>query len=363
MNKAFLPAAGLLLAACPLSAATETVLFWKFRRSSTAEQKPADTTPPPAVKAVPVPQKPRVYQAPQPAVAKRRPSPEQVEANVRLQVFLDEALFCPGKIDGRDGDLVTRAILRYQRSRGLAETGKPDNLPLPNDKPFTEYTLRKEDAQFVGMLPSGTSEQSRRYYLPYSSYLEFLAERFHCAQSFLEEINPGKKFSHLRFGDTITVPAVEPFRIEELKSLPALPEVPEFKSRKIRILRKENVLELTEEEKLIAAVPITTGSASLPTPAGKWRILGISTLPTFRWDQGVLNHGVRTQNYYMLPPGPNNPVGVAWCGLNRPGIGIHGTNQPETISRAFSHGCIRVANWDVVRLIRKISAGISVEIE
>jgi lipoprotein-anchoring transpeptidase ErfK/SrfK len=193
--------------------------------------------------------------------------------------------------------------------------------------------------------------------------LEFLGERFHCAQSFLEEINAGKRLAQLRAGDTVKVPAVEPFRIEDMKSLPALPEVPEFKSRKIRILRNEKILELSEDDKLLAAVPVTTGSANLPTPAGKWRILGITTLPTFRWDEGVLNHGVRTENFYMLPPGPNNPVGVAWCGLNKAGIGIHGTNQPETIGRAFSHGCIRVANWDIARLIQKISPGVSVHIE
>ncbi len=64
-------------------------------------------------------------------------------------------------------------------------------------------------------------------------------------------------------------------------------------------------------------------------------------LPWFRHDEGVLNLGVRTDDYFNLPPGPNNPVGILWMGLNKPGIGIHGTNNPETIGRAGSHGCIR----------------------
>ena len=50
-------------------------------------------------------------------------------------------------------------------------------------------------------------------------------------------------------------------------------------------------------------------------------------------------------------------VGVIWMGLDKPGIGIHGTNNPETIGRAASHGCIRVANWDVIRLKDMISVG------
>ena len=63
-----------------------------------------------------------------------------------------------------------------------------------------------------------------------------------------------------------------------------------------------------------------------------------------------------------IPPGPNSPVGVFWCGLTKPGIGMHGTPNPETIGRARSHGCIRMANWDAVRLPTLIRPGTTVEI-
>jgi hypothetical protein len=42
-------------------------------------------------------------------------------------------------------------------------------------------------------------------------------------------------------------------------------------------------------------------------------------LAWFRYDEGMLNYGVRTENYYNLPPGPNNLVGILWMGLNKPG--------------------------------------------
>ena len=61
---------------------------------------------------------------------------------------------------------------------------------------------------------------------------------------------------------------------------------------------------------------------------------------------------MRTNDFHNIPPGPNNPVGILWCGLNKPGIGIHGTNNPETIGRAGSHGCIRTANWDAAQAER-----------
>ena len=55
--------------------------------------------------------------------------------------------------------------------------------------------------------------------------------------------------------------------------------------------------------------------------------------------------------------------GVLWIGLNKPGIGVHGTNNPQTIGRAQSHGCMRTANWDVVRLAKMITKGMTVIIE
>ena len=55
-------------------------------------------------------------------------------------------------------------------------------------------------------------------------------------------------------------------------------------------------------------------------------------------------------------------MGVMWIALNTKGIGIHGTNEPDSIGRAASHGCIRLTNWDVVRLATKIKSGDSVSI-
>jgi lipoprotein-anchoring transpeptidase ErfK/SrfK len=90
--------------------------------------------------------------------------------------------------------------------------------------------------------------------------------------------------------------------------------------------------------------------------------VGIATMPWFRWDEAMLNHGERSENYYNLPPGPRNPVGIAWIGLNKIGIGIHGTNSPDTIGRAGSHGCIRLANWDAARVIDQVTDGMTVKI-
>ena len=65
----------------------------------------------------------------------------------------------------------------------------------------------------------------------------------------------------------------------------------------------------------------------------------------------------------LIPPGPNNPVGVAWMGLDRPGYGIHGTPEPEHVGRTESHGCFRLANWDALTLVELVQVGMPVSVE
>lgn len=297
-------------------------------------------------------------------VARAEPVMER-DVTTRLQIFLDQQLFGPGKIDGRPGEFFKKALVRYQRAHGLPETGEMSaDIPLDSVYPvYTYYTIKEGDLKFVGDLPSKPVDQAKKKYLPYTSLLELLTERYHCAPEFLEKINKGMKLGSLKVGDAVRVPNVEPFVIEELPKQGFLPEVLEHKERVITIHRAEKMLDLTEGDKLLASVPITPGGGRLETPAGNWKILGIATMPTFRWDEGVLNRGVRTEVFHNLPAGPNNPVGVLWIGLNKPGIGIHGTNSPQTIGRSASHGCMRVANWDVIRLSKLITKGMKVVIQ
>lgn len=292
-------------------------------------------------------------------------APEPVEDILRLQIFLDGQLFGPGKVDGRPGEFTTKALKRYQASKGLTETEiDAHNLDLSSvPETYTTYTIRAEDFKYIGALPTQPSAQSKLKYLPYDCVLEFLTERFHCAPDFLEFINRPKNLYSLKAGDTVKVPAVEPFFIEELTQIASLPETPEYLTRVIKIDTREKLLGVYEGEQLLASLPITPGSGHLATPPGNWKIVGIAQMPTFRWDKSVLEYGVRSSSYYNLPMGPNNPVGVMWIGLNRAGIGIHGTNSPQSIGRASSHGCMRTANWDVVRLVKLITKGMPVIIE
>ena len=326
-----------------------------------------------------------------------RPNNTQIEAATRLQVFLDRANFGPGRIDGRYNDLTRKAVALYRESRGEQPQAPPseskakrnlapdvNGLDLGSVEPvFIPYIVTEADLQSVGEVPSNVAAKSKLKFLPYRNVADAIAEKFHSDIHFLEQLNPGK-LKKLKTGDRLKVPNVEPFELASVKDIQPGSETAsqaanEFEDQpepqastpgesgaprnvSAKVDTKTNMLAVFEAEKLIAAYPVTVGSAHTVSPIGDWKVRGIAKLPRFRYDKEMLEHGERSGNFYMLPPGPRSPVGVMWIALNKKGIGIHGTDDPNSIGRAVSHGCVRLANWDVVRLATKIKAGDNVSI-
>ena len=344
-----------------------------------------------------------------PAAARKKPRAQtpnkaNIEAATRLQIFLDRANFSPGKLDGTYNEFTWKALALYRQSRGEQQQVPPPHgktksnvapevtgLDLDSVGPvFVSYTVTDADLASVGPLPSDVAAQAKLKFLPYRDPADAIAEQFHSDVHLLEQLNPGK-MKTIKAGDQLMVPNVEPFElgaVKEIKpgsALNAQPAndveyQPEPQSEKadnnnqpkkaeaasppivIKIDTKTNMLGVFQGEKLIAAYPVTIGSEHLASPIGEWKVSRITKMPTFRYDKEMLQHGMRSGNFHLLPPGPRNPVGVMWIALNKKGIGMHGTNEPGSIGRAASHGCIRLANWDVVRLATKIKPGDNVSI-
>ncbi len=301
----------------------------------------------------------------EPAVPRAEPVSAQ-EVLTRLQIFLDQRSFGPGKIDGRWGEFTAKALVRYQLANSESPTGQIDpamQQALSKIFPiYTDYTLAAEDLEKVGDVPSKPSEQAKKKAMLYRSVGEFLGERFHADPDFIAKLNKDKKIDSLKVGDTVRVPNVPEFKIEDVKEVDHIPAHPEFSKRVIKIDTRYRMLDVYDGDKIVCSYPITPGSTKLPAPIGVWKIVGIATLPWFRWDEAMLEHGYRSDNYFNIPPGPRNPVGILWMGLNKRGIGIHGTNSPNTIGRAASHGCIRLANWDAARVVNQVTEGMTVQI-
>lgn len=103
----------------------------------------------------------------------------------------------------------------------------------------------------------------------------------------------------------------------------------------IRIAPKR--LELYQQGKLYKTYPVAVGKLSTPTPKGTFRII---------------NKAIN----------PGGPFGTRWLGISKPHIGIHGTNNPSSIGKAVSNGCIRMHNKDVEEVARLVSIGTQVKI-
>jgi lipoprotein-anchoring transpeptidase ErfK/SrfK len=330
---------------------------------------------------------------PKPTAEPQR-NPAEIEAATRLQVFLDRANFSPGVINGHYDEFTLKALALYRQSRGEQvppPPAKPDTAPditgldLAGVGPaVVPYSVTDADLQNIVPVPGSVAAQAKLKSLPYRDAAEAIAEKFHCDVRFLEQLNPGKTKT-IKAGDQLNVPNVEPFELAAVKDLKAGSEIAaqaandigdendagkeKDKSSKpgappvsVKVDMKTNMLGVFDAHKLVAAYPVTVASGQTSSPIREWKVRGIAKLPRFRYDKQMLKHGERSGNFHMLPPGPNSPVGVIWIALNKKGIGLHGTDAPETIGHAVSHGCVRLANWDIVRLAQNVKPGVPVSI-
>ena len=129
-------------------------------------------------------------------------------------------------------------------------------------------------------------------------------------------------------------------------------------------LSRFEITAFDEKGKLIALFPcsIAADEAKLP-PASELQVTTLVPNPDYTYTPDRVSKDGRIVRR-RFPPGPNNPVGTSWMGLTLlQSYGIHGTPKPETIGRAESHGCFRLANWNAVRLRKMCETGTSVVVE
>jgi lipoprotein-anchoring transpeptidase ErfK/SrfK len=116
-----------------------------------------------------------------------------------------------------------------------------------------------------------------------------------------------------------------------------------------------------KQGKLIAQFPVTTGSSHDPLPIGRWKIVGASYNPEFHYNPELFWDARKGDRKATLQPGPNGPVGIVWLDLSKSHYGIHGTPEPQNISKTESHGCVRLTNWDAEALGKMVHRGTKVE--
>lgn len=138
--------------------------------------------------------------------------------------------------------------------------------------------------------------------------------------------------------------------VPEAAKTQAAPEAVPTHQRVIVVSLEDRKLALVEDGQVKKIYTVAIGKPSTPTPVGTFTI-------ERRVKNPVYQHDGKT-----VQPGPGNPVGSRWMGLNIKGYGIHGTNMPKSIGKAASHGCIRMGKADVEDLFEQVKVGDTVEL-
>ena len=308
------------------------------------------------------PAKPAISK-PQPGplvLAQQSPSdfPRPAHDILEAQVALARRDISPGSIDAAIGSQTRAAISVFQEIQNLPVTGELDDATraqLTLDSPIvTNYIVTTNDLDSLQPLGKTWTAKSEQSSLAYETELQLVAEKAHSHPLLIQRLNPDVNWANISAGTVLKIPDVN------------YPD-PDTKAAYVVIHLSERYLEAFDDQtNLLLHFPCSIAAKVEKRPVGELHVVIVIQNPDYTVDPDLFPESDELQaigHKLILPPGPKNPVGVAWIGLDKPGYGIHGTPAPEQVGRTESHGCFRLANWDAAYLSQIVWVGMPVEVE
>lgn len=272
---------------------------------------------------------------------------------IAVQSALDREGFSPGLIDGKIGRKTQLALRTFQEFRGLPTSGECDAATTQalriGASPTTAYTLTAADlAEVGGPIPDDWNKRAALDRMRYDSLAALLAERGHCSRALVETLNPGVTIASLKPGARVTLPIVTPQRTD-------------IAVESLEVDLGEKLIRARDARgRVVALFHCSIAAFAEKRPSGDAEIAVVAADPEYTFKPEMWPEVKNVSRPLRIPPGPRNPVGLFWIGLSLPGYGIHGTPNPELIGKTGSHGCIRLTNWDAVRLGGLVRIGMRV---
>ena len=280
-----------------------------------------------------------------------------VQTVLEAQIALARQALSSGSIDGLNGPKTRRALRAFQAAQGLPVTGALDAATrarlLLTEPPYTRHMVTANDLDRLLPVPPTWIGRSGMQRLDYETLVELVAEQSQSSPDLIRQLNQNLDWGQVSEGASLVVPNVRTPSVRE-------------RAGRIRISLAERTLEVFDAEgRLVALFPCSIARAVEDRLVGRLHMASIVPDPDYLFDPARFRQTAEVrqiQERLTLPPGPNNPVGVMWLGLDRPGYGIHGTPHPELVGQAESLGCFRLTNWDVQLLARLAWVGMPVDV-
>ena len=219
------------------------------------------------------------------------------------------------------------AVRAFQLKANLPATGRLDSETklrlILSTPPLGSYTIASNDLARLQPLGRTWLAKSQQSGLEYESILELVAEKSHAHPGLIRRLNPEVDWTNPVAGVTLRVPDVNPAAAT-------------VKAAFAKIRLSDKILEVFDDAtNLVAHFPCSIAQRVEKRPVGELHVEVIAPNPNYTFDPDVFPESEEARQLktkLVLPPGPNNPVGTVWIGLDKPGYGIHGTPNPEMVA-------------------------------